>query len=72
MKKIEIKIDSQAGIRLLGYDKNASFPFSKWPQMQVHNDGDEVYVNLKEERVDELISALQEIKETFPKKEEQP
>lgn len=37
--------------------------------MQVHNDGDEVCVNLKEERVDELISALQEIKKTFPKKE---
>ena len=37
--------------------------------MQVHNDGDEVYVNLKEERVDELISAFQEIKKTFPKKE---
>lgn len=36
--------------------------------MQVHNDGDEVYVNLKEERVDELISALQEIKKTFPKR----
>ena len=70
MKKIEIKIGSQAGIRLWGYDKNASFPFSKWPQMQVHNDGDEVYVNLKEERVDELISALLEIKKTFPKKED--
>lgn len=64
MKKIEIRIGSQAGIRLLGYDKDAMIPFSKWPQMQVYNDGDEVYVNLREDRIDELISALQEIKET--------
>lgn len=65
MKKIEIKIGSQAMIRLFGYDAEATFPFSKWPQMQVHNNGDETYVDLNEKRIDELISALQEIKKTF-------
>ena len=68
MKKIEIKICSQAWIRLYGYDENARFPFSSLPQMQVYNDGDEVYLNLNEKRVDELISALQEIKKTFKDK----
>ena len=65
MKKIEIKIGSQAMIRLFGYNAEATFPFSKYPQMQVNNDGDETYVNLNEKRLDELISALQEIKKTF-------
>lgn len=65
MKKIEIKIGSQVMLRLFGYNAEARFPFSKWPQMQVHNDGDETYVNLNEKRLDELISALQEIKKTF-------
>lgn len=32
MKTIEIKIGSQAGVKLFGYDKNAMFPFSKLPQ----------------------------------------
>lgn len=71
MKKIEIKIGSKAGIRLFGYNANATFPFSKWPQMQVYNDGDETYVNLNEKRVDELISALQEIKKTIRERNEQ-
>lgn len=65
MKKIEIKIGSKAGIRLFGYNTNAIYPFSKWPQMQVYKDGDETYVNLNEKRLDELISALQEIKKTI-------
>lgn len=68
MKNIKIKIGSQAWIMLYGYDKDARFPFSELPQMQVYNDGDEVDVNLNEERVDELISALQEIKKTFKDK----
>lgn len=65
MKKIEIKIGSRAWIRLFGYNATAIFPFSKWPQMQVYNDGDETYVNMNKKKVDELISALQEIKKTI-------
>ena len=71
MKKIEIKISSKAGIKLFGYNANATFAFSKWPQMQVYNDGDETYVNMNEKRVDELISALQEIKKTIRERNEQ-
>ena len=72
MKQIPIKIDPHCWIMLLGYDKEAQFPWRKLPQLLVSSEDNEAYVNLTEKRVDELILALQEIKETFPKKEEQP
>lgn len=72
MKKIQIKIDPYSWIMLFGYDKEAQFPWRELPQLLVSSEYNEAYVYLSEKRVDELISALQEIKKTFPKKEEQP
>lgn len=53
---------------LFGYDKEAQFPWSKLPQLLVSSEDNEAYINLTEKRLDELISALQEIKETFKDK----
>jgi len=72
MKQIQIKIDPHCWIMLYGYDKEAQFPWRELPQLLVSSEDNEAYVYLTEKRVDELILALQEIKETFPKKEEQP
>ena len=71
MKQIQIEIDPHCWIMLSGYDKEAQFPWRKLPQLLVNSEDNEAYVHLTEKRVNELISALQEIKETFPKKEEQ-
>lgn len=70
MKKIQIKIDPHSWIMLFGYDKEAQFSWRKLPQLLVSSEDNEAYIYLTEKRVDELISALQEIKRTFPKKEE--
>ena len=72
MKKIQIKIDPHSWIMLFGYDKEEKFPWRKLPQLLVSSEDSEAYVYLTEKRVDELILALQEIKKTFPKKEEWP
>lgn len=69
MKKIRIGIDPHSWIMLYGYDEEAKFPWSKLPQLLVSSEDDEAYVNLSERKLDELISALQEIKETFKDKE---
>ena len=71
MKQIRIEIDPHCWIMLYGYDKEAKFSWEKLPQLLVSSEDNEAYVYLTEKRVDELILALQEIKETFPKKEEQ-
>lgn len=65
MKKIQIKIDPHSWITLFGYDEEARFPWRKLPQLLVSSEDNEAYVYLTKKRVDELISALQEIKETF-------
>lgn len=70
MKKMQIEIDPHSWIMLFGYDKEAQSPWSKLPQLLVSSEDNEAYVYLTEKRVDELISALQKIKKTFPKKEE--
>ena len=57
---------------IYGYDKEEQFSWSKLPQLLVSSEDNEAYVYLTEKRVDELILALQEIKKTFPKNEEQP
>ena len=69
MKQIRIEIDPHCWIMLYGYDKEAQFLWEKLPQLLVSSEDNESYVYLTEKRVDELILALQEIKETFPKKE---
>ena len=71
MKQIQIEIDPHCWIILLGYDKEAQLPWRELPQLLVSSEDNEAYVHLTEKRVDELILALQEIKETFPKKEKQ-
>ena len=72
MKQIHIKIVPHCWIMLFGYDQEAQFPWRELPQLLVSSEDNEAYVYLTEKRVDELILALQEIKKTFPKKEEQP
>lgn len=66
MELIAIKTGSNEGVYFLGYDKNALYPFSKLPQMQMHVDGDVVSLDLRKETIDALIKALRKIKETFP------
>lgn len=68
MKKIRIEIDPHSWIMLFGYNKEAQFPWRKLPKLLVSNGDDEACMYLTEKRVDELISALQEIKETFKDK----
>ena len=72
MKQIRIEIDPHCWIMIYGYDKEEQFSWRKLPQLLVSSEDNEAYVYLTEKRVDELILALQEIKKTFPKNEEQP
>ena len=66
MKKIELKL-KYGTLLLCGYDINASFPWKKIPQITMKdNDDNEVFIDLRKEDVEAIISALQEILKTFP------
>ena len=66
MKKIKLKLE-YGTFFLCGYDINASYPWKKIPQITMKdNDDNEVFIDLRKEDVEAIISALQEILKTFP------